>query len=68
MRLDLDIRPRPDQFEAALLFVLDHLDAGDEIDIHQEVSPPWFRISAADTGTIMAEMRRLGVRVQPHGV
>ena len=66
MSWDLDIRPAPEHFESALMWVLDKLTEGDSIDVHAEASPPWFHIVAAEGQVIAAEMRRRGVAVVPH--
>ncbi len=63
---ELDIRPTSTQFEPALIYVLKQLIDSDAIEIHQEASPPWFHIRARNSEPIIAEMRRLGVTVQPH--
>jgi hypothetical protein len=60
---DADIRPEPGDFNDVLLFVIDLLKAEDAIDVHQESTPPWLHIVAADCGPILSELQRRGVRV-----
>ena len=54
------------QSEEAARTVADMLEGGDELTIHSETeaSPPWMRVVAANVAGIVAELRRMGVRVE----
>jgi hypothetical protein len=68
MAQTLEIRPRLDQFKDALIWVVNELGEGDEIVVHEEANPPWFRIVAQKGEAIALEMERRGVDVRRLGV
>jgi hypothetical protein len=67
MAQTLEIRPRPDQFKEAILWVLEKADI-EAIEVHMEGVPPWFRIETKQGQSIVAEMQRRGVEVRRPGV
>lgn len=58
----IDVYPEPNQFNATAIFVIDNVEAGDILEVHQETSPPWISATTANTDLIIAELRRTGVR------
>jgi len=58
----INVYPEPHQFNAAAIFVIDHVEAGGSLEMHQETSPPWISATTANTDLIIAELRRTGVR------
>jgi len=58
----INVYPEPHQFKAAAIFVIDHVESGGALEMHQETSPPWISATTANPDVIIAELQRTGVR------
>ena len=65
---DLEIRPRPDQFDEVLRIVAAELQRGDQLVLRDKASRPWFRVITQQGESIESKMRRRGVEVRRRGV
>jgi hypothetical protein len=58
----INVYPEPHQYKEAALFVINHVEPGGSLEMHQETSPPWISATVANPEVIIAELQRTGVR------